>query len=85
MAKAKKVELSVVKYDPATTCINGQVTRTEFDNVADALTAAFGQCGFELCVIIRPLYNEKTPDDKEFFREWRSLNGAHFKESRWDI
>ncbi len=81
---AKKVELIVSNYDPAAKSIFGVVNRETFKNVGDALTAAFGKCGPGLCVIIRPCYNEETSEGKKFFREWRSFDGAHFNEARWD-
>ena len=80
----KNVELIVSNYNTATKRIFGVTARETFNSVADALTAAFGKCEPGSCVIIRPLYNEMA-EGKEFFREWRSMNGEHFKEARWYI
>lgn len=86
MAKAKTVELSIHSYDPKTGSIAGSTSIREiYDSVADALTASHGRIAPNMAVIIRPNYNEKTPEGVKFFREWRAMNGEYFKECRWEI
>ena len=61
-----------------------RISDTEFPTLAQA--QAFGESARfgDLCVIIRPSYNEMD-DTGSFFREWRSFGGEEFKECRWNI
>jgi hypothetical protein len=56
---------------------------TAFDTLSWAQDQAEDLKGTGVCVIIRPNYNERYDDGKQFFREWRSFNGEDFKECRW--
>ncbi len=61
-----------------------RICDTEFSSLEQARDfgepARFG----DLCVILRPKYNERDENGR-FFREWRSFSGEEFKECRWEI
>ena len=64
--------------------VYGNQYRTRHASVETAMRQAEGEKAAETCVIVRPCYNEGE-SGKRFFREWRSINGAAFKEVRWDL
>lgn len=54
----------------------------KYPTVEEARAIGLTKCADGVSVIIRPNYNE-TDSEGRHFREWRSFNGAAFKECRF--
>lgn len=78
-----KVSVIHCSSNVAGTIVFEQLQKLDFENLVEATIAAVRLAKHGFAIIIRPNYNETDDAGNRFFREWRSFNGAPFKEIRF--